>query len=64
MKSNNKGGGGFGETQGANMELRASLEYYNYYHSQAAGAGLAPPVYDWSAQVHQKKKVASSYSYT
>ena len=39
-----------GSSLGANMELRSSLEYYNYYHSQKPDAGLAPPLYDWSSQ--------------
>ena len=44
-KNMNKGGG---DSQA--MELRASLEYYNFYHSQPAEAGLAPPIYDWGEQ--------------
>jgi len=39
-----------GSSLSANMELRSSLEYYNYYHSQKPDAGLAPPLYDWSSQ--------------
>jgi len=36
----------------ADQQLRASLEYYKYYHSQKPiDPRLPPPLYDWSAHV-------------